>query len=59
MSDADKIRLFFAVKKRDMALNLVREIKGLFSNAIENYNECVEEHNEVVASVRFNITKSN
>ena len=55
MSDADKIKLFFAVKKRDMALNLVREIKELFSNAVENYNECVT----VIESIRYNITQTN
>ena len=59
MSDADKIKLFFAIKKRDMALNLVREIKILFSNAVENYNECVGECKTVVESIRYNITQTN
>lgn len=46
-SEADKIRLFFAVQKKEMALNLLRKIKKLFKNAAENANECSAEYERI------------
>ena len=59
MTPEDEIRLLFAVKKMNMALTLVREIKLLLNNAVENANDCIADHNEVVAAVRFNVSRMN
>mgnify|MGYP001571614009 FL=1 len=59
MSDADKIKLFFAAQKKNMAQKLVHEIGQLLNNAVGNYNDCIAEHNKVVAEIRYNITKWN
>ena len=59
MTPEDEIRLRLSEHKIKIALTLVREIKQLLNNAVENANDCIADHSEVVAAVRFNVSRMN